>query len=221
MLTVVGCERLPNLRPPTSVTPLVQTEMPRPPRDAAGEALQATLEARLVATVAALPTSVAATVAALPTSTPAAVIATPAPPPTGAPRSSASTSLPGVGHRVESPGIALTVNAVTKPLSAGALSAAKPGHTFLVVEATLENTGAANAPYNPLQFTLQDADGLQYIAALVGTDKALHAGELAPGNTASGEVIFEVPITARGFVLSYRPPAILGGQDAIQVSLGE
>jgi hypothetical protein len=194
-------------------------------------AAQATLAARLDATVAALPTSVAATVAALPTITPVAGITTPAPPSTGGPRPSASTepttptpaptSLPGVGQRVESTGLVLTVNAVRKAIRAGTRSTPKPGQAFLIADVTLENTGTAAESYNPLQFAVQDADGLEYIASLAGADEALHAGELAPGKTASGEVIFEVPITARGLVLHYRPPAGLGGDDVMRVALGQ
>lgn len=124
-----------------------------------------------------------------------------------------------VGDRVESAGVALTVNGVKRADSLSQVQRAKPGRTYLVADVTVENTGRDKAPYNPLYFKVKDANGYEYTGIPSGTDQSLKSGELQPGDKARGTVAFDVPSDAAGLVMSYQPIVILGGYQPIRVSL--
>lgn len=124
-----------------------------------------------------------------------------------------------IGDRVESGGIALTVNGVTRTDSLSQFQKAKPGRVYVVADVTIESITREKAPYNPLYFKVKDADGYEYTASVGSGDQALKSGELNPGEKARGTVAFDVPATATGLVLSYQPLVILGGYQTIRVAL--
>jgi hypothetical protein len=135
----------------------------------------------------------------------------------------ASPAKPGepgrVGQRVESAGIALTVNEVRRAEALGAIQKAQAGRTFVVADVTLENATRDRAPYNPAYFKIRDASGYEYAAQLAGPDAYLKSGELPAGDRVRGTVAFEVPADARGLVASYQPVVILGGYQVLRVAL--
>jgi hypothetical protein len=124
-----------------------------------------------------------------------------------------------VGQRIESAGIALTVNSVEKKGELNQFMKAKPERTYLIADVTLENATRERAPYNPLYFKVKDAEGYEYSGSAIGDDKALKSGELASGERARGTVAFDVPSSAKGLVLSYQPLVILGGYEVLRVEL--
>lgn len=124
-----------------------------------------------------------------------------------------------IGQRVESSGVALTVNGVQKTDAIGSFLKAKDGQTFLVADVTIENTSRDKSPYNPMYFKVKDADGFEYTAGLGADDKTLKSGELASGEKARGTVAFEVPKDGKGLTVSYQPIVILGGYQVITIAL--
>jgi uncharacterized protein DUF4352 len=153
----------------------------------------------------------------------AAPIDTAAPGATAAPTATAvppAVTVGVVGERVESNGIALTVNSVSAVESVNEFSKPKEGNVFLVVDVTIESVDKDPANYNPLYFRVKDADGFEYSYNFTAPDPTLKSGELSPGDKARGNVAFEVPADAKGLVLSYK--AIdFSGDDAIEFDLGD
>ncbi len=168
------------------------------------------------ATQPALPTSTSAPV---PTATVAVLTATKplAPPPK-------PTAIAKVGQRVESAGVAITVNAVTRKAQMSApggftLSPSDPSHEYVITDVTIENAGREKLPYNPLYFKVKDADGYEYNMSISIDSQALKSGELTPGDKARGTVTFEVPKTSTSLVASYKPLVLFGGYQTISISL--
>ncbi len=147
--------------------------------------------------------------------------ATPAPKPTDTPKPQLSPTpgLAKVGQRVETKGIAFTVNKVTKADQIGDFQKAKAGSTYVIVDVTIENVSADKAPYNLFYFRVKDADSFEYSATINVSNDALKSGELAKGEKVRGTVATEVPAAAKGLVLSYAPLVVVGGY-TIRVDLG-
>lgn len=124
-----------------------------------------------------------------------------------------------VGDRVESAGVAITVNSVNRADQVGQFMKAKPGRIYVVVNVQIESPGRDKAPYNPLYFKIRDGDGYEYSGSLIGPDNALQSGELAQGERVRGTVSFDVPSEAKGMVLSYQPIVLFGGYQTIRVQL--
>jgi hypothetical protein len=126
--------------------------------------------------------------------------------------------MPEIGDRVEAGGIALTINSA-RTLASFDYSTAAEGKTYLVVDALLENVSRDAAPYNPLYFSVKDADSFEYTATMLAPDPSLKSGELARGEKARGNVAFEIPTSAAGLVLTYEPLVILGGYEPLRVAV--
>jgi hypothetical protein len=158
----------------------------------------------------------------VPAAQPAAHTATPAPPdatPTPAPPTATpAPSIAQIGERVEAGGIALTINSANTMASFDFMTAAE-GKTYLVVDALIENISRDTAPYNPLYFSLKDAEGYQHNSAILAPDPSLKSGELPAGDRVRGNIAFEIPIDAAGLVLTYEPLVILGGYQPLRVSV--
>lgn len=156
--------------------------------------------------------------AAAPADSPKPVAAQPTEKPAAKPEPK-PLDLAKVGDRVESAGIAITVNSVKRADAAGQFMKAKPGRTFVIADVTIESVSRDNAPYNPLYFKVKDADGREYTANIVGVDDSLKHGELPKGEKARGNISFDVPTEAKGLVLSYQPIVLFGGYQTIRVQI--
>jgi hypothetical protein len=142
--------------------------------------------------------------------------------PTVAPTTAPSPTVahvPVIGDRVESAGVAITVNSVKRLATTGPFSKAEAGKEFAVVDVTVENPGRDNAPYNPFYFKVKDAEGFEYNTAFASLDQALKSGELAKGEKARGLIAFQVPVGDKGLVLSYQPIVLFGGYQTIRINL--
>lgn len=141
--------------------------------------------------------------------------AEPTPEPTGVP-----ATMPGVGDRVESGGIALTITEVTTSMGADFF---KPdtGNVYLVASVLIENVTRDETPYNPMYFGVKDSEAFEYKSTLWSPDPGLKSGNLPKGDKVRGNVAFEVPEGATGFVLTYEPIVILGGYEPIRINLGD
>jgi Domain of unknown function (DUF4352) len=127
-----------------------------------------------------------------------------------------------VGEAIEAGGVALTVGKGSKTADASRFAKAKPGNIYLVVDVTLESPGRDEAPYNPLYFKVKDSDNFEYNPLIVGApEPTLKTGKLAKGEKTRGNVAFEVPAAAKGFVMSYEALVILGGYRVLRIDLGQ
>lgn len=153
-----------------------------------------------------------------PTATPAPPADTPIPP-TATPQPPTPTpAIAQIGQRVEAGGIALTIQGAST-VSAFDFMTAAEGKTYLVLDALIENVGRDTAPYNPLYFSIKDADGFQYNSSLLAPDPSLKSGDLPQGDRVRGNIAFEIPVGAAGLVLTYEPLVILGGYQPLRVSI--
>jgi hypothetical protein len=129
--------------------------------------------------------------------------------------------LPKVGQRVESGGIAVTVNSLSRVDKLGDLWTPKEGNIYLLLDVTLETTTRDTAPYNMMYFKVKDADGFEYSTAFGTPEPSINSGDLAKGEKVRGNVAFEVKKTSTGLVMTYEPLVILGGYVPIKIDLGE
>lgn len=140
---------------------------------------------------------------------------TQAPEPTAAPK-----KLAGLGERVVSGGVALTVVSAERMGAIDRFLKPSEGMEFVVIEAIVENVEREKAPYNTMYFKVKDQDGYEYNAT-IAPDPSLKSGDLTQGDKARGKVAFEVKKGASGLVVSYEPLVLFGGYETIRVALGE
>ena len=193
-LTVIGCGKVDALVAKVS-----------------GASTPATATATVVLPTA-FPTFIIPTPAASPTPFP---LPTPVPPPTATPTPSIGT----VGQTVTAAGIALTINSVKRVAAIGDVQKARAGNTFVLADVTIQNSGSAALPYNPLYFKVMDGDGYEYDETLNPQTNSLKDGSLAPGRKVRGTVAFEVPKDAKGLVVEYKPLGLLSTGQTIRITL--
>lgn len=82
----------------------------------------------------------------------------------------------------------------------------KSGKEFVIVYITIKNNGNTNLSYNPFYFKVQNSQGQQEdkTFTIVDQDTALQSGELIPGGTVSGTVVFEQPVNDSNLTLIYQ-----------------
>jgi hypothetical protein len=169
-----------------------------------------------------MPSAAAPTVTPLLTWTPTDTAQPPTPaPPTVTPLPPPTPKVGRVGERVEAGGIALTVVSVSTLNEIDEFWLPDAGNIFLVIDVIVENASRDDeAPYNPLYFSVKDSDSFEYDTSMLAPDPALSSGTLVRGDKSRGNVAFEVPITASGFIVTYEPLVILGGYEPIRIDLG-
>ena len=167
-----------------------------------------TLAPTEVPTAAATPTVAA-------TDTPAAT-ATPAVTPT--PTVVIKTG--AIGERIEAGGMALTVNKVT---NVDAIGDTKPsdGATLLVLNVTIEDISHEQTPINPFDFVLVMADNSQVNPIFAAPDPVLQSNSIKAGQKVTGNVTFEIPTDAKGYVVQFQPLVFGEGYEPIRVTLGQ
>ena len=115
-----------------------------------------------------------------------------------------------VGDGIDLGTLNISVNAVQYPAGS---EYNKPiaGHKFLVVDLTIVNKGAAAVSFLSItQTSLKDSDGRQYWATLMASAAAGGSppdGDIAPGETVRGQVGFQVPENASGFIFVFEAHA--------------
>lgn len=123
-----------------------------------------------------------------------------------------------LGQRIESSGIALTVEAVRESQPVSTSSGPKPLHKLVIAEVLIENLDRDQLPYGPARFTVSDVDRFEYRGA-AAPENALKAGALARGEQVRGNLAFDVPSSVHGLVLAYQPLTLLGDAFTIRVPL--
>jgi hypothetical protein len=120
-----------------------------------------------------------------------------------------------VGDRISVNTVGFTV--LTVENSAGdKFATPAPGKILLLIRAQLDNLTREQFNYLLTEFTLTDASGRIYPSETEVEDM-LGLVSIAPGNSLSGSIAFEIPETAKGLVLSWAPSF---ASRIIQVDLG-
>jgi hypothetical protein len=113
----------------------------------------------------------------------------------------------GVGDSVEVEGIEATLNEV-RVLPATDLDRPiqYPDNRFLAADVTFENVSeGAVSVSSLLEFVLKNEEGYSASQTVHTQQRELAEGEIAPGEKASGEIVYEVPPESRGLQLDYTP----------------
>jgi hypothetical protein len=126
-----------------------------------------------------------------------------------------------IGDRIVSGGIALTILQVERTDRIGEFQEVEEGNQYLTAEVLIENIDRDEAPYNPLYFSVKDADGIEYTSDIYTAEGALQAGEIFKGDKVRGFVAFKMKENATELTLSYEPLVLLGGYETIRVLLEE
>ncbi len=113
----------------------------------------------------------------------------------------------GVGDSVETGGVEATLNGVRvlqttdkdQPIQ-------NPDNRFLATDLTFENVSDGPVSVSGLlEFVLKNEEGYSASQTILTQQRELAEGEIAPGEKASGEVVYEVPPESRGLQLDYTP----------------
>jgi hypothetical protein len=79
------------------------------------------------------------------------------------------------------------------------------GKIFILVEVLVENVSQDKLTYLINDFKLKDADGYEYTNNIMAPEPKFSSGSIGKGEKVRGNVMFEVPTTAKGLVISYKP----------------
>jgi len=138
------------------------------------------------------------------------------------PAADSTTATPGskVGETVTVGGVKFTVNSA-KFVPAVGEKKAKDGYTFLIIEATVENTKQEIFHSNStVQTQVVSADKFLFDKSAIAGLKAGFDADLQPGAKATGEFGFMVPVSAKGLRLIYTPDLLKMEQKAV-IDIGD
>ena len=125
-----------------------------------------------------------------------------------------------VGQTIEAGDLSFIVNG-TRTVADVPFFEPDPGNTFLLVDVTVENNGAAAEIISSmLMFTLRDAQGFSFglsMGAMAESRGSLD-GDVMAGSNLRGELGFEVPIGAIGLELIISP-SVFRTDDIVSVTL--
>ena len=111
-----------------------------------------------------------------------------------------------VGDIVKVGDIQIVINEV-KEIPATDLFKPADGNKFIIIDVTMENIGSSDhAASSLMEFTLKDDTGQQYsesISADTVSGGKSPNGSIIPGDKLRGQIGYEIPISAKGFVLTY------------------
>ncbi len=111
-----------------------------------------------------------------------------------------------VGDIVKVGDIQLVINEV-KEIPATQFFKPAEGNKFIIIDITMENIGSSDhAASSIIEFTLKDDTGQEYsesFTAEAASGGKSPNGTIVPGDKLRGQIGYEIPITAKGFVLTY------------------
>lgn len=121
-----------------------------------------------------------------------------------------STSGPeglAVGESTEAQGVQTTLNGVrTLPVTEFDQPFSSANNLFVAVDMTFENTSDEPVSLSSLlELTLRDEDGYSADQYFHTEQRQLPEGNIAPGQRASGDIVYEVSADSEGLQLSYNP----------------
>lgn len=81
------------------------------------------------------------------------------------------------------------------------------GNKFIIIDVTMENLGTSDhATSSIMEFTLKDDTGQEYTESFTAEGASggkSPNGTIVPGDKLRGQIGYEIPISAKGFVLTY------------------
>lgn len=110
-----------------------------------------------------------------------------------------------VGEIVEGDQMSMVVQDVEKTQSIGQFQEASSGNTFAIISLAVKN----NTPSDFVGFSgflqtqLKDSEDYTYNQTIAVTGQTFQGGQLAPGEVARGDLVYEVPQDASGLVLQF------------------
>lgn len=124
----------------------------------------------------------------------------------GAPQPPTEQDL-GVGDSVEVEGVEATLNGVrVLPATDRDRPIQNPDNRFLATDLTFENVSDGPVSVSGLlEFVLKNEEGYSASQTVHTQQRELAEGDIAPGEKASGEIVYEVPPGSRGLQLDYTP----------------
>lgn len=96
-----------------------------------------------------------------------------------------------------------------------------PKGVFVVIDVTLTNTSSKEYDLSSYNFTLKNTDGTRYDAQYVTLDgvSEMPTGKIVPGDVAKGDLVYDVPVSAKSFTFSFAPDTFGSGQTTWDLSL--
>jgi uncharacterized protein DUF4352 len=92
------------------------------------------------------------------------------------------------------------------------------GMQFVRVNVTITNTSSGQINFNPFDFKLQDADGVQRnYRPIAQMPTPLNSGSLAQNGSVTGNMAFEAPQGGTGLKLIYKPSMISSEQVTVDL----
>ena len=81
----------------------------------------------------------------------------------------------------------------------------KKGYEYVVVTLKIENKSEENIPYSTFDWKMENSEGQisEESLAIIDSDTALSDGELKPGGSVKGTIVFEEPKKDKGLKLHY------------------
>lgn len=81
------------------------------------------------------------------------------------------------------------------------------GKVYYIINVKIENGGKDPVDYNEFNYKIQDANGVQTDAAMMGSDvpNKMNSGSLASGGKLDSNIVFEVPKDMKGLKLVMEP----------------
>ncbi|MCA9349502.1 DUF4352 domain-containing protein [Candidatus Saccharibacteria bacterium] len=122
-----------------------------------------------------------------------------------------------VGEAGTIDGVKMTVSKVDYTTSLDQFFTASDGKTYVIADVILENTSDKVMPYNQVNFRIQTAKGQVLDDRSSLASNALEYGDLVSGGTASGQVVFEVPIEEGHQYMIWKPNSVRSDRAIVQI----
>lgn len=114
-------------------------------------------------------------------------------------------------------GVKMTLSNVEYKTNLSDYEKAEDGKTYVVVDATLENTTNKTQAYNSLYFRIQTTGGQVLDSTFATVPNPLKSGDIVAGGKVSGKVVFEVPIEEGHQYVIWKPGAYSADRAIVQV----
>lgn len=140
------------------------------------------------------------------------------------PAAAAEPTIGAIGAVQEADGLAVSIDAARTALADALVDidpetaiidteALAPGEEFLILDVTIANISAEAQEYISLGWVVRMPDGSDRPSALLAmTGRDLAAGDIAPGESVSGDVVLVIPADATSLDISYETRLFAEGQ---------
>lgn len=112
-----------------------------------------------------------------------------------------------IGEGIKVDNSVLTVVSAKKFKPSNQFDKPSSGKVYFIVNLTIANGGTDAIDYNEFNYKIQDANGVQTDATILGSDvpNKMNSGSLAAGGKLNANIVFEVPKDMKGLKLVMEP----------------